>query len=359
MGFLKGTLTFSSFRVAGDDPPNFGKFFDERIKKFSFPDFAPQGQETVWGWTDIENHLDTKFAGAKYAVGPYLLFALRADKKAAPPALLRIKCLEAERDIAEERKLKRLSKALRDEIRESISNELLNRILPVPSFFEVCWHPQEKRLYFSGLADKVIDDFHFLFKDSFSLTLQPYYPWDPSCMSAERAAAMSSVDGALWGREFLTWLWCKSEERNGAIALSKQEEIELIFTRRIVLASGDGDYSEQVVCQGLHAGLEEGKEALRRGKKIKEARIRLGIDSDVYEFTFKADRFHFQSMKLPETLDEEGEDDKDGRNLERLYLIDRPCKIMEKLFDVFLNIRLSPKWEQEETGRMNKWLERI
>jgi recombination associated protein RdgC len=358
MGFLKGTVTFSSFRVIGEDQAGFNTFFDGQIKKFAFPDFATQGQETIWGWTDIADHLDTKFAGATYAVGGYLLFSLRMDRKVTPPALLRIKCLEAERDIRQERNMKRLSKALREEIREGVFNDLVKKMPPIPAFFEICWNPQDKRLYFSGLADKVIDDFHGLFKDSFNDTLQPFYPWDPAYLSPDQASALSSAEGVLWGRDFLTWLWFKSEERNGMIALSHQEEIEVVFTRRIVLVSGDGDYAEQIVCQGLHAGLQEGKEALRQGKKIKEARIRLGMDTDVYEFTFKADRFHFQSVKLPETLDDDDDQDKEGKNLERLYLIERPCKMMEKLFNLYLGIRLSVQWDAQEIMRMNKWLER-
>ncbi|MBN1381120.1 MAG: recombination-associated protein RdgC [Deltaproteobacteria bacterium] len=359
MSFLKGTVTFSSFRVIGEKTSDFNNFFAEQIKKNAFPDFSAQAAEKILGWTDINDHLDTDFIGLKYAVGGYWLFALRMDRKLTPPSLLRIKCLEAERDILKERNIKRVGKALREEIREAVFSDLLKKAQPIPSFFEVCWNPIEKRLYFSSLADKVIDDFHALFKESFDFILQPFYPWDIVYLSEEQSAKLQASEGVLWGRDFLTWLWFKSEERNGSIALTIQEEIELVFTRRIVLTAGEGDYSEQVVCQGLHAGLQEGKEALRQGKKIREARLRLGVDTDVFEFTFKADRFHFQSLKLPETAEEEDDNDAEGRTLERLYLIEKPLKIMENLFNLYLDLRLSPKWEMEETPRMKKWLERI
>ncbi len=94
-------------------------------------------------------------------------------------------------------------------------------------------------------------------------------------------------------------------------------ESEVVFVRRLVLESGEGEYAETVVCQGLHADLKEGKEALRQGKKITAARLRVAHDKAEWEFTFKADRFHFQSMKLPTVAESEGEEvDREGQILE-------------------------------------------
>jgi hypothetical protein len=79
-------------------------------------------------------------------------------------------------------------------------------------------------------------------------------------------------------------------------------DIRIIFVQKMVLASGEGQYQETVACSGIYSELKEGKAALRKGKKIKEARIKLAIESDECEFTFKADSFQIQSMKLPATL---------------------------------------------------------
>ena len=111
--------------------------------------------------------------------------------------------------------------------------------------------------------------------------------------------------------------------------------------RRLVLESGDGEYAETVVCQGMHADLKEGKEALRQGKKITAARLRIAHDKTEWEFTFKADRFHFQSMKLPTLPESDGEEvDREGQLLERIYLIEKAAGMMDLLFRSFLNIRL-------------------
>ena len=167
-------------------------------------------------------------------------------------------------------------------------------------------------------------------------------------------------DFSFLGREFLTWLWFKSEERNGSILIPGLGDIEVLFLRRLVLESGEGDYSETIVCKGFRADLKEGKTALREGKKIKEARIRLGLGSDEWEFTFKADTFLFQSMKLPDapSYAEEDERDREGRLLDRISMTERAVETMEQLFSLFLNKRTSPEWKSEEIPRIARWVQK-
>ncbi|OGP68612.1 MAG: hypothetical protein A2031_05785 [Deltaproteobacteria bacterium RBG_19FT_COMBO_43_11] len=158
------------------------------------------------------------------------------------------------------------------------------------------------------------------------------------------------------GREFLTWLWFKSEERNGRITLNSGDEVELHLLKRIALEAGEGEYAQGVVCSGIHAELKEGKEAIRQGKKVKEAGIKLTYNQNEWEFIFKADTFDFQSLKLPVTDMPEAPEDPAGKLLERIYLMENAAKIMDNLFASFLSIRRSPPWE-EELKRLAKWLE--
>src|SRR4030065_613484 len=145
-------------------------------------------------------------------------------------------------------------------------------------------------------SDNVADYFVELFKKTFLLNLRRLLPQE----NLAPAKNNESAEGvSLIGREFLTWLWFKSEERNGRIALNNGEETELHFLKRIVLEAGEGEYSQGVVCSGIHAELKEGKEAIRQGKKVKEAGIRLTQNQNEWEFIFKADSFDFQSLKLP------------------------------------------------------------
>jgi hypothetical protein len=371
MGLSKGTLTFSRYRLIGALPDHFPDFFNERIRKNTFQTVWRTAEEKATGWTGLEDPLDMEFQYASYAQGRYLLFSLRVDRKSVAPSLLRLRILEAERSKLSETGQKKLYREQREAIREAVRLELLGRTLPIPSFFEICWSVTENTLIFCSLSDKVFEDLQELFKDSFQLALCPYMPWDSQSArqdqpgsgmtrkTAEPApppAFPPGIDPLTIGREFLTWLWFKSEERNGRVLIPGAGESEISFIRRLVLESGDGEYAETIVCQGLHADLKEGKEALRQGKKITAARLRITHDKTEWEFTFKADRFHFQSMKLPTLPENDGDEiDREGQLLERIYLIERAAGVMDLLFQSFLESRLSSDWEAE-LSRMQRWI---
>lgn len=373
MGLLKGSLTFSRYRVRGELPEEFRPFFDRQIKKYAFRELTASAEEQAFGWTSLENPLDTHFEGAKYSAGDFFYFALRVDRKSIPPALLRLKCLEEERKALKDSGKKRLFREQTREIRERVYLHLLARAYPVPSLHDVLWAPSGGWLLVGSHADKVFEIFEDLFKTTFNAKFTPFLPWDAEQLDRNTAAAVAALEGgsflepskssgektdpAFLAREFLTWLWYKSEERNGTIAIPGKTEVELTFEKRVVLESGEGEYAETVACQGLHADLKEGKAAIREGKKVREARLRLEKDGDRWEFTLKADRFQFQSMKLPQTggLDEEAEE-KEGGILERVYLVETALKTMDELFAFFLSRRLSPQWASEDIPRVKTWL---
>lgn len=358
MGLKKGAFSFSRFGVSSPLPGNFADLFDEKIKAFAFRDFFPVNEEKALGWTGLQDILDTEFAYATHTLGDYRVFSLRIDRKTIPSALLRLRFLESERGMLAERETKKLYKEEKEALREALRQDLLKQSSPIPSMFDVCWSLSKGMIYFSSHAEKVLQDFQDFFRGAFEMDLALHVPWlDALGQSEDNAEEFLSRQP---GREFLTWLWFKSEERNGRIALEGEEEIGLAFVRRLILESGEGDYSESVVCQGQHALLLEGKEALRQGKKIREARLSLEIDSMEWEFTFKGDLFQFQSMKLPapsEEFDEKSALEEEGRLLERIFLLEKAIETMDKLFVFFMGLRLSEGWPAE-VARMETWMKR-
>ena len=358
MGLKKGAFSFSRFGVSNPLPGNFAELFDEKIKAFAFRDFFPENEEKSLGWTGLQEILDTEFAYAAHTLGDYRVFSLRIDRKSISSALLRLRFLETERGMLAEREAKKLYKEEKEALREAIRQDLMKQASPVPSMLDVCWSLTKGMVYFSSHAEKILQDFQDFFGETFEMGLALHVPWlDALAQSEGDTAEFLSRQP---GREFLTWLWFKSEERNGRIALEGQEEIGLAFVRRLILESGEGDYAESVVCQGQHALLLEAKEALRQGKKIREARLSLEIDSMEWEFTFKADLFQFQSMKMPapsEEFDETSMLEEEGRLLERIFLLEKAIETMDKLFAFFIRLRLSEGWPAE-VARMEIWMNR-
>lgn len=357
MGLLKGNFSFARFHVEGQLPQEFFNFVNNRIKANSFRETTKSTEEKRMGWVSVTDILDADFESANYVLGDYLIFSLRVDRKMIPPKLMKIKIMEEERLFLTESGKNRINKQIAGGIRDKVKLELLSRIDPVPSFYDVCWALGQNTVYFSSLSDKVADDFVDLFKKTFSLSLTRLLPQDNQQIAKKIAeASIKKEDASLIGREFMTWLWFKSEERSGRISLSQEDEVELHFSKRIVLEAGVGEYSQGVVCHGIHAELKEGKEAIRQGKKVKEAGIKLTHNQNEWEFTLKADNFYFQSLKLPVAEWQEADDDPSGKMLERIYLIENAAKAIDRLYNFFLNVRYSTQWDEKELKLLANWL---
>jgi len=376
MGIVNGTITFSRYQIIGTLPDNMREFVDAQIKLFAFREATAVEHEHSVGWTSLENILDTNFEYANYSFAEYLAFSLRVDKKVIPPSLLKLKLLQAEKKLLSERETKKIFKEERRELKETVRLMLVQSTPSTPSFYEVCWNVTDKELLFCSHSQKTGEEFEDLFKRTFNLSLIPILPWTRERLPEDIAANLDRIvednflkissgksvdssprDLSFLGREFLTWLWFKSEERGGTILIPDKGDIGLHFTRRMVLESGEGQYAERVACQGYYADLKEGITALQKGKKIKEARLKLSVDSNEFEVTLKADKFQFQSLKPPPTLKfGEEEEEKEGRILERVYLIETVIRTMEQLFNLFLSHRTSPEWISSEIPRIQKWM---
>lgn len=323
MAFTKGSVSLSRFSIlrSSFDESN----FEERIVTRAFDDFFPAEAKEKWGWALIDDPLSTDFTRPRYQFGPYLLFTLRVDRRRIPAPLLKIRCLEGERRVIAEAGQPRLSREQKMAIREAAWQALAARIPPIPSFYEVCWIPAKATVYFNGTTPALRDDFISYFDDTFAVSL----------------LAHQSEKGPQFNRDFLTWLWAKTGERDDTMTVSRGEEIRVSFVKRLLLESGEGEYTESMLCQGIHTDFSEVEEALREGKKIKEARLSLQQDKDIWEFTLKADDLVIQGMRLPESRidNDAGKEavDHGASLLERVYLIERALGYVDDLMTLFKN----------------------
>ena len=160
------------------------------------------------------------------------------------------------------------------------------------------------------------------------------------------------------GQEFLSWLWINSEINGNLLNIKPQGAIELWFESRMVLESGEGGDKKSVACQDPSAQWAEAHTALRRGKKITKARLKVRTEDKEWGFSLGADSLAPQAIKFPKTFTsgEEEEDTEAGQFLERVALLNELTSIIESLFKNFLELRLTNVWEETELPRLNRWL---
>lgn len=178
------------------------------------------------------------------------------------------------------------------------------------------------------------------------------------------------------GQEFLTWLWIVSEISGNLLNLKPlpphiapqkhnfPEAVELWFESRLTLESGEGGDRKVVTCQyptaqDYNGQWAEAHTALRHGKKLTKARLKVVTEEKEWGLTLVSDTLTPKSVKLPKTfIDGVGEADcLAERLLERMALMGELTNIVAALFHEFLLIRLSQDWETHELPRLNRWLD--
>ena len=74
-------------------------------------------------------------------------------------------------------------------------------------------------------------------------------------------------------------------------------------------------------------------------------------------FTFKVEDFTLGSLKTPKVEKPEEDDDPDAMLLEKIYLMEVCLGLLDSLYARFLQLRLSPQWQQE-VADMRQWMTR-
>lgn len=146
------------------------------------------------------------------------------------------------------------------------------------------------------------------------------------------------------GNEFLTWLWYMIENKQDELRPLDRELNSLEIGNRMVLENHNKNTNEKITIKGDNAGLEEGRLALRKGALLTEMNLIYRSGEQKWQFNLKGESLNISGLKTPETARPETKDDIEGFVLEKIYLYDRVIQFIEKLFSLFVRLRLSDQW---------------
>jgi hypothetical protein len=167
---------------------------------------------------------------------------------------------------------------------------------------------------------------------------------------------MGQMQDAVLGRDFLTWLWFKSETRGGDFTGPNGQLYSLYMEQKVSVQGGEGEAVETISVSGLLSEMREAKLGLAMGKKVTKATLRIDQDPDAWQLTLNSQDFGLTGVKTPkvETKAREG-DDPDAAFLEKMYLIDKVLGLLDSAYAEFLRLRLGPEWEKERAS-VAAWL---
>jgi hypothetical protein len=177
------------------------------------------------------------------------------------------------------------------------------------------------------------------------------------------AAYLGESTDLLLGREFLTWLWFRSETANGLFRMSPEsgkagEPYHVGMEQRVVVRGGEGDNLETASVSGSRSPLREARLGLQTGKQVVRALARMEKDGMEWQVALKAEDFSIGSLRTPAVAGTDGDDDPDARFLEKMYLVEIGLNMLDDMFRQFLHLRLDPARWAEEAESAARWMSR-
>ena len=161
----------------------------------------------------------------------------------------------------------------------------------------------------------------------------------------------------LLGRDFLVWLWFKSEINHGIIDLGDEGHAEIWFDGKIALESEEDEVVESVTCLGINSRLKEARFALTENKKVTLAAIKLILGDDEFSFTLDSRWMNYRSLKTPKVVLDD-KDDPEGLFYEKTGLIEKAVSVIDSVFLSFIKLRLSPEWKERELPALIGWIKK-
>lgn len=157
------------------------------------------------------------------------------------------------------------------------------------------------------------------------------------------------------GREFLAWLWFKTDTDGGLFDLNESKKAELWFDGKMTLQSEHDLGVETITFTGNHTHMKEARFALSEKKEITQAMVKLSIGDDLWSFVLDSKWMNFKSLKTPKVMKDK-EEDPDGIFYEKTFLMQEAITAVDIIFSDFIRLHISPEWKTKEHPALVKWI---
>lgn len=371
MGLLNGSIGMRRYLVTDGSLTEPFALTREAVERQAFEGFRAEDdeRELIAGWVPFADETDF----CNFVQSPEGAFLrLRVDTRKVPSYLLR----EVAGEMAKEWKLKAgredLTRAERDEIRGICFRRLLARALPQTKIVDVVIVPSAEEVWFLNTADRVNGLFRALFEKTFGVKLRHLSPavsalrgfpwetdgprWSEIFGGGEPAAILNHLPERGWPEDFLTWLWYRTEESGGDLALEGGSPVVLWVEDRLRLVGLDGESHDVTLKTGDVGKSPEAASALAGKKQVAEARFGLIREDREYFFLIKAETFDLCGLKAPKAMTAaENEDGWAAAALVRTGGVREVAEVMDGLYAEYLGLRLSGAWERETYPDLQRW----
>jgi hypothetical protein len=359
MGFESGTMGFRLFYLPRPLP-------DDAVKRFAAHAAcgldAIQAEESA-GWVTGRHLLDRNITEDSITYAGYLRITLRQGQRKIPTSLLQAECRMEELAACAAEGHAFVNRRKRAEIREAVTERLLPNMPPQLKGIPLVHQPGSSVLYAGAMSETQSDLLCARFTQTMGYHLIPVTP-ESAAVSLRKVdvhdllpvSFSPDVDDALMesqpGRDFLTWLWFKSESGKGTVRLPDIGDLGVLLEGPLTFMHEGSGAHVIVLRKGEPIGSAEAKTCLLSGKKLKQSKLTFGLGDELWKCMFDADGFICRGLTVPE---EEGSLDPMSRFQSRIRQLDRFRDMLFALYDRFLEERTDKAGWPGAKKKIREW----
>lgn len=155
------------------------------------------------------------------------------------------------------------------------------------------------------------------------------------------------------GRDFITYLCYKSDESEGIFERADRKRLHLWIGDRVLLAD-DNTPPNSIIYSGEYFTGSDLKQAIRSGKKVIEAQLKIETDEVAGTFIIRGERFDIGNLRIHTSG--AGADDGEAQFYSRMLSIEQINSMLDDLYYQFLRDISGKNWEQEGYHKFQSWL---
>ncbi len=380
MAFVSGPVSYQRFFVTGSIPTDITDELVAAIQSRAFGRLAPTADDVQLGWIGPRHLFETDIVAEHIAWGRFVHLAVRVDRLAAPPNVVRSYVRMEEEAALRASGREYLSRAERRKAKEAAVLRAeeearaggFRRMHAYPVLIDL----EGAAVYVGGLGGKLGEQVMQLFSDTFGRALEPAdaehvatrlmlaarnaralehlrpsHLVDPPEGFAPEATDFTALDLNYLGRELLTWLWFRTDADEGPLKLRDGAEITVMLDHTLRLKCDFGLSGTDVITADGPTSLPEARAALQIGKQPTKAGLILGGPLGEFRLTLDALRMAVSGLILPEP---DQEQDARGRIEQRFESVTDAADLLDALFELFLGERTSKDWNRI-VREMSEW----
>ena len=401
MPFVRGSITYARFRVAGDAPVRLDATLLPALEASVLRPTIGAPIEVETGWTGGRHILDGDFSHANCVFESSVHAAMRMDSVRVPSEV-RTAYLAQESDALRKAAVdgggdadRPLGRAGKREAKENAERRWLEEVADgryrSSTLVPVLWDLPNRRVLAPAGPDRVYSALRDLMQTSVGVRLQPLgagglaldllaargmsdafddarpdplvSPPTPR-LSDEDTPVVGDRPSVPWaeagpeprdflGNLFLLWMWWQAECHEGMIDLGEGREVAIIVDRMIDMDCAWGVTGRQSLRGDGPGRTPEAAKALQAGKWPRKLGLEISDHDRTWSLDLQGDLFRVSGLKLPRPEELPGSEREAVE--ERLESTLRLDDLLVGMFDVFLRERFSGTWTTRR-DELRSWI---